>query len=111
MNSVFKFEMGSIEANSKSLYKQGDSMDDNKIILNDEAGNEVAFEFLDLISYRGKEYVVLLPTEDSDGQVIILQLEELDDETENYISVENDFVLECVFALFKERNKDFFTFA
>lgn len=84
--------------------------ENNKIILNDAEGNEVAFEFLDLISFRGKEYVVLLPWEDSDGQVVILQLEEMDDETENYVSIENDFVLECVFALFKERNKDFFTF-
>jgi len=29
---------------------------------------------------------------------------------EEYVGVENEFVLETVFALFKERNKDFFTF-
>lgn len=84
--------------------------DDNIIVLNDENGNEVQFEFLDLISYRQKEYVVLLPLTDSDEQVVILQLEEADEETENYISVENEFVLETVFALFKERNRDYFTF-
>lgn len=72
--------------------------EENLIVLNDEDGNEIEFEFLDLISYRQKEYVVLLPLKDSDG------------ETENYISVENEFVLETVFALFKERNKDYFTF-
>lgn len=82
----------------------------NLIVLNDEDGNEIEFEFLDLISYRQKEYVVLLPLKDSDEQVVILQLEETDGETENYISVENEFVLETVFALFKERNKDYFTF-
>lgn len=43
-------------------------------------------------------------------QVVILQLKEIDDETEEYVGVENEFVLETVFALFKERNKDFFTF-
>ena len=37
-------------------------------------------------------------------------LKEIDDETEEYVGVENEFVLETVFALFKERNKDFFTF-
>lgn len=68
------------------------------------------FEFLDLIPYRQNEYVVLLPIGDSDGQVVILQLKEIDDETEEYVGVENEFVLETVFALFKERNKDFFTF-
>ena len=29
---------------------------DNIIILNDEDGNEVKFEFLDLIKYSGEEY-------------------------------------------------------
>ena len=84
--------------------------EENLIVLNDEDGNEIEFEFLDLISYRQKEYVVLLPLKDSDEQVVILQLEETDGETENYISIENEFVLETVFALFKERNKDYFTF-
>ena len=31
----------------------------NIIILNDENGNEVQFEFLDLIEYESEEYVVL----------------------------------------------------
>lgn len=62
------------------------------------------------LPYRQNEYVVLLPIGDSDGQVVILQLKEIDDETEEYVGVENEFVLETVFALFKERNKDFFTF-
>ena len=84
--------------------------EENIIVLNDENGNEIEFEFLDLISYRQKEYVVLLPLKDSDDQVVILQIEADDEETENYISVENEFVLNTVFALFKERNKDFFTF-
>ena len=29
---------------------------DNRIILNDEKGNEAEFEFLDLIEYEGEEY-------------------------------------------------------
>ena len=49
--------------------------EENIITLNDEDGNEIKFEFLDLISYRQKDYVVMLPLEDSDGQVVILQLE------------------------------------
>lgn len=81
--------------------------EENIIVLNDENGNEIEFEFLDLISYRQKEYVVLLPLKDFDDQVVILQVEAADEETENYISVENEFVLNTVFALFKERNKDF----
>ena len=33
---------------------------DNKIILNDDDGNEVEFEFLDLVEYQDEKYVVLI---------------------------------------------------
>ena len=36
-------------------------------MLNDESGNEVPFEFLDLIKYENEEYVVLLPEGDEAG--------------------------------------------
>lgn len=84
--------------------------DENVIVLTDEGGNEVRFEFLDLIPYRGKEYVVLLPISDDADEVVILQLEETDDETESYTSVENEFTLQAVFEIFKERAKDSFNF-
>jgi len=86
-------------------------MDNNNvIILNDEEGNEVEFEFLDLISYRGKEYVVLLPVLDDADEVVILQLEEADDENESYLSVDNEFTLQAVFEIFREKAKDTFNF-
>lgn len=83
---------------------------DNIIILNDDSGNEVEFEFLDLVPYRGKEYVVLLPVSDDADEVVILRLEEADDETESYISVDNELTLQAVFEMFKERAKDTFNF-
>ncbi len=83
---------------------------ENTIILNDDEGNEAEFEFLDLIPYRGREYVVLLPTVDDAEEVVILQLEDSDDETENYISVDNEFTLQAVFEIFKEKAKDEFNF-
>lgn len=83
---------------------------DNIIVLNDDDGNEVEFEFLDLIPYRGKEYVVLLPVSDEADEVVILQLEEANDETESYISVDNELTLQAVFEIFKERAKDTFNF-
>lgn len=84
--------------------------DDNIVVLTDEEGNEVSFEFLDLIQYRGKEYVVLLPNTDEAEEVVILQLEYADDETESYLSVENEYTLEAVFEMFKQRAKDDFDF-
>ena len=83
---------------------------DNIIVLNDDDGNEVEFEFLDLIPYRGKEYVVLLPVSDEADEVVILQLEEVADETESYISVDNEATLQVVFEIFKEKFKDVFNF-
>lgn len=83
---------------------------DNIIVLNDDDGNEVELEFLDLIPYRGKEYVVLLPVSDEADEVVILQLEEAVDETESYISVDNEATLQVVFEIFKEKFKDVFNF-
>lgn len=87
---------------------------DNIIILNDEDGNEVQFEFLDLIELDGEEYVVLLPTEgeeDEDGEVVILKVEDTDSEDEeSYVSVEDEDVLNKVFEIFKEKFKDDFDF-
>ncbi len=85
---------------------------DNKIILNDENGDEVEFEFLDLVEYKNEEYVILLPVEDSDvaGEVVILKVEETEDDEESYVSVDDDQVLQTIFEIFKEKFKDEFNF-
>ena len=86
---------------------------DNIVILKDEDGNDVKFEFLDLIDYEGEEYVVLLPaeeTEDSEpDEVVILKLEKDTDENsdeETYVSVDDEDILNAVFEIFKEKFKD-----
>lgn len=84
--------------------------EDNRIELTDENGNTIYFEFLDLITYRNCEYVVLLPENEDADEVVILQVESLSDETENYISVEDQQILDAVFQIFKERNRDLFIF-
>lgn len=90
---------------------------DNVIILNDEEGNEVKFEFLDLIELEEEEYVVLLPIleneeDEGDGEVVILKLEDSDEETEeeSYVGVEDEEILAKVFSIFKEKFKDEFDF-
>lgn len=82
------------------------------IILNDENGEEVEFEFMDLISYEGEEYVVLLPVEDCEeaGQVVILRMDESGEDEESYVSVDDDDTLMAVFNIFKDRFKDEFNF-
>ena len=86
---------------------------DNIIILNDENGNEIEFEFLDLIPFEGEEYVVLLPNDEDDeaGEVVILKLEDTDSEDEeSYVSVDDEEVLQKVFEIFKDKFKDEFNF-
>ena len=43
---------------------------DNIIVLTDEDGVDVEFEFCASVEYEGNEYVVLLPTDDDDGEVV-----------------------------------------
>lgn len=89
---------------------------DNIVTLNDEDGNEVKFEFLDLIELDGENYVVLLPVleegEEDDGEVVILKVEDTDEDSdeESYVSVDDEEVLMQVFNIFKEKFKDEFDF-
>jgi uncharacterized protein YrzB (UPF0473 family) len=90
---------------------------DNIVILNDENGNEVRFEFLDLVELDDEEYVVLLPIteegEEEEGEVVILKVEDNDDEDseeESYVSIEDEEILNKVFEIFKEKFKDDFDF-
>ena len=89
---------------------------DNIVILNDEDGNEVKFEFLDLVELDDEEYVILLPVIDDgveeEGEVVILKVEDTDEdsEEESYVSVEDEERLNKVFEIFKERFKDDFDF-
>lgn len=88
------------------------------ITLTDENGEDMDFEFLDLVEYEDKRYVVLLPPiedvegEDEDEEVLILQVEDDGtEENESYVFVDDDDILTAVFDIFKEKFKDEFDFA
>lgn len=79
--------------------------------LTDEDGNEVEFELLDSVEYKGAEYLILTPLEEEEAsEVIILEVDTHADGTESYLSVDDGEVLAAVFAIFRERFADFFTF-
>ncbi len=83
------------------------------VTLTDENGNDVTFEYLDLIEYQGDEYVVLLPVEgNEDDEVIILKVEAIpgNDEEENYVSVDDEETMYAVFDIFREHFADEFDF-
>ena len=80
------------------------------ITMTDENGQDVDFEYLDCIEYEGKEYLVLIPAEEESNEIVILEVEPVDEELENYLAVEDEATLNAVFAIFKEKFQDVFTF-
>ena len=78
------------------------------LTLTDEKGVETNFEYMDGIEYEGKEYLILMPEESN--EIVILEVQPVDEENENYIAVESEEILEAVYGIFKERYKDILQF-
>ena len=82
----------------------------NILTLTDENGVDTDFEYLDCIEYEGKEYLILMPADELSTEIVILEVEPVDEETENYLSVEDEAILNAVYGIFKDRYKDILTF-
>ena len=80
------------------------------IVLKDEEGRDVRFEFLDLLEYDGEEYVILMQEDDDSGEVVILRLEGEDEEGEDYVAVEDEETLDQVYELFRQKHRDDYHF-
>ena len=83
--------------------------EDNLFVLNDEDGNEIKFEFLDLIELENENYVVLYPLENDNEEVVILKVQETEGDLDEYLSVDEK-TLQAVYAIFKEKFKDVYDF-
>ena len=81
------------------------------LTLTDENGQDMDFEYLDCIEYQGTEYLVLMPADEGSNEIVILAIEPVDEENENYLAVEDEAVLDAVYGIFKERYKDVLEFA
>ena len=93
-------------ANEEILQEEETSI----ITLTDENGVDTDFEYLDCIEYKGTEYLVLMPAEELATEIVILEVEPVDEENENYLAVSDEAVLDAVYAIFKERYADILTF-
>lgn len=85
--------------------------DDSILTLTDENGQEMQFEYMDCIAYQGIEYLLLMPLEEEDNEIVILEIQPVDEENENYVAVEDEAILDAVYSIFKERYKDVLKFA
>ena len=80
------------------------------ITLTDENGVDTEFEYLDCIEYEGKEYLCMIPADEEANEIVILEVQPVDEENENYISVEDGSILAAVYGIFKDRFKDVLEF-
>ncbi len=72
----------------------------------DENGRANNFEILAVIEYRGTDYAVMLPENDSpsyNGLLYIFEIaEELDSDTDTYVGVEDEEIIKAVYDLFMD---------
>lgn len=76
---------------------------DEYIALIDDSGNEIHFEVIDKFNFNNNDYIVLLPFDDSDDEVIILEADYSQEEPQ-YFNIDSDEVLNSVFEEFLKRN-------
>jgi len=93
--------------NNEILMEEEESI----LTLTDENGVDMQFEYLDCIQYQGIEYLILMPLIEESAEIVILEIQPVDEENENYVAVEDEAILDAVYGIFKERYKDVLNFA
>ncbi len=84
---------------------------DNLVVLLDEEGNEITFEFIDKVEHRDETYVVLLPadpqTEEEEHEVTILKLAVDEQDEDVFVVEEDEAVLDEVFEIFQRQMEEY----
>ena len=84
-------------------------------LVDDETGETVVFEHLATLEHEGDMYIALMlpenvESDDDEGEVIIMKIDQDEDGNECYVSVEDDALQEAVFekflALMEEADAD-----
>lgn len=104
---------GDMERLSEEPDSMPDADDDSLVTLKDSEGNDVSFEFLDMIEFAGDNYVVLRPYLPEDESVVILKetaMLDADSEYAEYETVDDQDTLDAVFEIFKYKFRDEFIF-
>ena len=80
------------------------------VVMTDDEGNEFLYDIAARIEKNDNEYVVLVPQDEEDVEVVILKSVIIDDETEELVAEENEEITDAVFEEFKELFADEFNF-
>ena len=76
---------------------------ENYITLTDDDGKDVSFEILDTVQYDERLFTVLLPFDEEDDGVVILEIIPSEDpEFDDFVAVEDEDLLNDVFEEFKK---------
>lgn len=83
-------------------------MEDNKIVMIMDDGQEVEFTILDSCMYQGNGYILVTDApEEEDGECYIMKdVSAPEDEEAIYESVADDAEADAVFEIFKDQLKD-----
>lgn len=88
---------------NEDLFEEIENEEAALITLEDEEGNEIEFEFLDVVEHEGEEYIVLIENDEEADEVVILQINVIDDDTEEYLSIDDEELLQTLFEKFKKK--------
>ena len=80
------------------------------LTLTDENGQDSDFEYMDCIKYLDKEYLILMPVDENSSEIVILEIEPVNEEEENYLPVQDEDTLNAVYEIFKEKYQNVLTF-
>lgn len=96
----------------EKLNQEQEAPDDDIVILEDEDGNAVTFQFLELVTVDAKPYAVLLPMDegDEDMGVVIVEVMDLGQESEHYDAVLDEELNQRIFEQFKKEFSDKYSF-
>lgn len=85
-------------------------MEENIIMLEDENGNQIEFEAIDVYELNGNTYFALLeilPEGEETEEVLIMKVDDTDDENPELVMVSDEAELEEAFEEFLRRDEEF----
>ncbi len=90
------------EFNENAL-EENEEENENYITLTDDDGNDVSFEILDTVEYSGRLFAVLIPFDEEDDGVVVLEVLPSDDpDYDDFVAVEDEELVNEVFEEFKK---------
>ena len=97
--------------NENSNLPEDEEASENYITLTDDNGEDVSFEMLGTVEYQDRLFAVLIPFDEDDDGVVILELVPTEDpEFEEFLGIDDEKLLNEVFEEFKKTYKGEYEF-